>query len=249
MTGRRKGAGNHDPGQAGVQRVLGSRGEVRSFYDKISKVYDLLAERSEGPMRQAGLRMLAPRPGDRILEIGAGTGQVLMDLAGRVGARGLVCGVDLSAGMLAQAASRRRRAGPAAPVVLAQGDAIALPFGPGTFHGVFMSFTLELFDTPEIPAVLAECRRVLRSGGRLQVVGLSREGEPGLALQAYEWGHRHFPNLLDCRPIRVARAVEAAGFIVRRRRRLRMWVPVVVVLGEAPRQTGESEPGVKKCRK
>ena len=77
-----------------------------------------------------------------------------------------------------------------------------------------MSFTLELFDTPEIPRVLAECRRVLRPAGRLAVVSISREQPDDAMVKAFEWTHRHFPNLLDCRPIHARRSVEAAGFAV-----------------------------------
>jgi demethylmenaquinone methyltransferase/2-methoxy-6-polyprenyl-1,4-benzoquinol methylase len=171
---------------------------------------------------------------------------MLLALATCVGSRGLVCGLDLAAGMLAQSRSLCHRKAPAAPVFLAQADATALPFAAGAFDAVFMSFTLELFDTPEIPDVLAECRRVLTPSGRIQVVGLSREGEPGLAVAAYEWGHRHFPNLLDCRPILVAQALQAAGFTIRRRRRLSMWVPVEVVLGESPRPAGPDKKAQKK---
>ena len=64
-----------------VLRVLQSKDETRAFYDKISGVYDLLAERSEEPIRQAGLDMLGPVAGNRVLEIGYGTGHCLAQLA------------------------------------------------------------------------------------------------------------------------------------------------------------------------
>ena len=97
-----------------------------------------------------------------------------------------------------------------------------------------MSFTLELFDTPEIPRVLAECKRVLRPGGRLAVVAISKEGKQGFLIRAFEWTHRHFPNLMDCRPIYVRRAIEEADFVIRNATIDHMWVPVEIVLAEKP---------------
>jgi demethylmenaquinone methyltransferase/2-methoxy-6-polyprenyl-1,4-benzoquinol methylase len=50
-------------------------------------------------------------------------------------------------------------------------------------------------------------------------------------VEAYEWTHQHFPNLLDCRPIFVRRALEDAGFSIRNATIANMWVPVEVVVG------------------
>jgi demethylmenaquinone methyltransferase/2-methoxy-6-polyprenyl-1,4-benzoquinol methylase len=182
-------------------------------------------------MREKGLEKLAAASGERILEIGFGTGHCLVELAQAVGSDGRVFGIDLSEKMYALAQKVVQDAKVSDRVELSLGDAAELPFEEASLDGIFMSFVLELFDTPEIPAVLAECRRVLKPGGRLVVVAVSREGKTGVMVRAFEWTHRHFPNLLDCRPIYVARALEAAGFDVQDDDIDHMWVPVEIVLG------------------
>jgi len=87
-----------------------------------------------------------------------------------------------------------------------------------------------LFDNPEIPLVLEECKRILRPSGRIVVVGMSKEGEDGAVLRVFEWTHQHFPNFLDCRPIFVRRSLEKAGFYIQSVATMSMWVPVEIVL-------------------
>jgi ubiquinone/menaquinone biosynthesis C-methylase UbiE len=93
-----------------------------------------------------------------------------------------------------------------------------------------MSFALELFDTPEIPLVLGECKRVLRNGGRIVVVGMSKEGPKDPLVRVFEWTHKHFPNFLDCRPIYIQRVLEKAGFTIQKALVKHMWIPVEIIL-------------------
>jgi demethylmenaquinone methyltransferase/2-methoxy-6-polyprenyl-1,4-benzoquinol methylase len=133
--------------------------------------------------------------------------------------------------MLAEATTLLDREGLAGRVELHCGDAEHLPYDTDSIDGAFASFTLELFDTPTLPQVLGEWRRVLKRGGRLVVVAVSKEGEPSLVVKAFEWTHEHFPNLVDCRPIYVRRAMEAAAFAIQDAKIDHMWVPVEIVLG------------------
>jgi ubiquinone/menaquinone biosynthesis C-methylase UbiE len=216
--------------QPEVLRVLNTKGDTKAFYNKISNVYDLLADQSEEPIRRAGLEKLNARPGEKVLEIGCGTGHCLVALAQAVGDAGKVYGIDLSDEMLKIARENLEKEGLADRVELICEDAGKLPYAAETLDAIFMSFTLELFDTPEIPEVLAECKRVLRPGGRIVVAGVSKEGEGGVILQVFEWMHKHFPNLMDCRPIFVRKALEAAGFRIESVENKTMWIPVEIAL-------------------
>jgi len=222
-------------GKTDISRVTRSKAEAKATYDRLSRWYDLLAGRSERKHREAGLEKLCVKPGETVLEIGFGTGHALLALARAVGDSGRVYGLDISEGMRDLALARLEEAGLSQRVDLLCGDAARLPYDDAFFDAVFMSFTLELFDTPEIPVVLGQCRRVLRSGGRLGVVAITK-GEPlGVMERLYEWAHRKWPRYVDCRPIYAARAMEEAGFNLREVTRMSMWgLPGELVLGEKP---------------
>jgi ubiquinone/menaquinone biosynthesis C-methylase UbiE len=223
--------------QPGVLRVLQTKEETKAFYDKIAKVYDVLAEHSEAPVRKAGLEMLDAQLSWHVLEIGFGTGHSLIGLARSVGPSGKVFGIDLSEQMVEVSKKRAEEEGLDERIELYSGDALHLPYEWESIDGIFMSFTLELFDTPEIPLVLAECKRVLKPAGRIVVVGMSRVLPEGLVMEIFEWTHRHFPDYLDCRPILVRQALEDSGFQIRDSRIMKMWISVEVVCGVKPSES------------
>lgn len=208
--------------------------DTRTFYDRISPAYDLLADAGEGACRDQGVSALNASPGERVLEVGFGTGHALAALAVAVGPTGQVCGVDISQGMLAVA--RRTVAGAGAVNVdLALNDARSLCFRNAMFDAVFMSFTLELFELIDIPIVLAEIERVLRPGGRLAVVAMAEAARPTTMTVVYQWLHRHFPHFVDCRPINVIDVLERAGFHPTREETLSiLGLPVASVVASRP---------------
>jgi demethylmenaquinone methyltransferase/2-methoxy-6-polyprenyl-1,4-benzoquinol methylase len=207
---------------------------ARAFYTRISSVYDALADHDEHRARELGLSLIAARPGEHLLEIGFGTGSSIVSLAALVGPTGCVTGIDFSPGMKAVAEQRVRSAGLAATVDLRLGAVPPLPFGDGSFDAIFAAFTVELFPDDTIPLVLHEVRRTLRPGGRLAVVSMdfgTDEQRRQLPERIYAWMHRHFPHIVDCRPIDVEHELTGAGFTIARTERLDIWgLPVAACL-------------------
>lgn len=210
----------------------------RAFYDRICSAYDLLADSNEKPARLAGLHALAVQKGERVLEVGFGTGNEVLDLADLVGETGQVAGIDISSGMLTVAKRKLELKGLKTPLDLRVGDARQLPWEDRSFDAVYSSFTLELFPLQDIPLVLSECKRVLKPGGRIGIVSMATV-PPGhhtsMLERAYVWMHRHFPHLVDCQPIEAARLVREAGYDILQVIDMEIWtMPVAAVVGRKP---------------
>ena len=222
---------SHSKSNDSIRRVLRSKDDAKLNYDRLSRWYDLITGSSEWYFTRSGLSLLNAQPGENVLEIGYGTGKALLELSRAVAPDGYSAGIDISTGMRDVARKRLQSAGLLDKIDLRVGDALYLPYQPGIFNAVFTSFTLELFDTPEIPLVLAECKRVLREDGRIAIVAMAKEENEGLATHIYKWVNRAFPNFVDCRPIYVNESVIRAGFSVQSNISLKMWgLPVTIIL-------------------
>jgi demethylmenaquinone methyltransferase/2-methoxy-6-polyprenyl-1,4-benzoquinol methylase len=213
------------PWAARVAPVERSTAEARVTYDRLARWYDLVEAPFERQARAAGVRLLEAQPGERILEIGFGTGHTLLALARGVAPGGVVLGVDLSQQMAHVARHRLARNHPPLTPLLAQADARQLPLRERAVDAVTMSFTLELMATVDIPVLLGECERVLRPGGRLVVVSLDLHEPLTRMTRVYLAAHRRWPRLVDCRPLPLRDVLISSGLEV-----LHAWRSTVVGL-------------------
>ncbi len=201
------------PSSSAYSRVTPARPVgAKATYNQVSRWYDWVAGPFERRLVRAGVDMLDVRGGERVLEVGFGTGNALVMLARRVGDAGRVNGVDISDGMSAVARVKVRRNGLSNRVELTCDDIQSVTLDRERFDAVFMAFTLELFDPTEMDIVLRRCRQALKAGGRICVVALSATEKPGVVERLYTWAHALFPHFIDCRPIAVRRTLARAGF-------------------------------------
>jgi ubiquinone/menaquinone biosynthesis C-methylase UbiE len=216
-----------------ISRVTRSKSAAKKSYDKMSSMYEWLAGSSEEPFMRMGLGLLDVQPGEKVLEIGSGTGKALIELCQLVGEHGLVYGLDLSTGMLKIAHDNLVKAGLVTRTALLCADGMRLPLVSSTFSAIFMSFTLELFDTPEIHTVLVECSRLLKTGGRLGVVAMQKPDKASRMVRLYEWFHEKLPNYVDCRPIYAGESIKTAGFSIEQQQVSSMWgLPVKLLMAK-----------------
>lgn len=91
-------------------------------------------------------------------------------------------------------------------------DIFETNFTDSQFDIVFMSFTLELFDTPEIPALLSKIKTILKPGGKLGIISIFKADTNSFIIKLYEWFHKKIPNYFDCRPINAEDLIKNSGF-------------------------------------
>ena len=150
---------------------------VENVYDKLAKVYDLVFGPTLHPGRLQAIERMDIQAGERVLEVGVGTG-INLSLYPREAA---VTGIDFSSSMLEKA--RERAARPeASPVRLLQMDAADLRFADNSFDIVYAPYLISV--VPDPVKVAQEMRRVCRPGGR--IIFLNHFLSPNLFLSRIE---------------------------------------------------------------
>ena len=178
----------------------------------MSSIYDLLTRYEKGSLDKA-LEISEPRENSIVLEAGFGTGKTVVELAEIVGDSGKVYGLDISQKMTHKTHRLLHGRNLADRVSLIVSDAENTPFSNDTFDLIFSSYMLDLIDTPTIPRVLLEFKRLLKPAGRLVLVGLSKGAKWYDNMKLYEWLYKHSPSLLGgCRPILLTPYLQELGF-------------------------------------
>ncbi|HET8692037.1 MAG TPA: bifunctional demethylmenaquinone methyltransferase/2-methoxy-6-polyprenyl-1,4-benzoquinol methylase UbiE [Steroidobacteraceae bacterium] len=154
---------------------------VRGVFDSVADNYDLMNDLMSGGLhrlwKRFALAQTGLRPGQRALDVAAGTGDLGAGLARQVGREGLAVLTDINAGMLSRGRDRLVDRGIASNVEYVIANAECLPFPDRSFDCVTIGFGLR--NVTDKPAALASMRRVLKPGGRLLVLEFSK---PTLAI-------------------------------------------------------------------
>jgi demethylmenaquinone methyltransferase/2-methoxy-6-polyprenyl-1,4-benzoquinol methylase len=158
---------------------------VRSVFDSVAPKYDVMNDLMSAGLHRVWKRytitVANPQPGQQVLDIAGGTGDLSLAFAQRVGPTGRVVHTDINEAMLREGRDRLLNQGVILPTLVC--DAEKLPFASDSFDIVSVAFGLRNMTHKD--QALAEMRRVLKPGGKLLVLEFSRVAKP--LEKAYDW--------------------------------------------------------------
>jgi ubiquinone/menaquinone biosynthesis C-methylase UbiE len=206
------------------------KGRVADIYRKIAPSYDLWAWLTESKARDRCLELAAIQDGEDVLEVAVGTGLAFERIL-KANPSGQNEGIDLTREMLVRAERKAAKSG-TKNYRLRVGDAYHLDFPDDSFDIVINNYMFDLLPQQDFPVVLGEFKRVLRPGGRLAMVHMTK-GENWYN-GTWERIYRLNPALLGgCRGVLLLPQLEASGFTKTNREYMsQLTFPSEIVCGE-----------------
>ncbi len=167
--------------------------QVRAMFDRIARVYDrmnaVMTVGLDRHWRERAVDLAAAAPGDRVLDVATGTGDLALELARRVAPRGEVVGADFSEAMLDVA----RTKGSGAGVRFEVANALKLPYRDNEFDAATVGFGARNFS--DLRRGLSEMVRVVRPGGRVVVLEITTPTRPPMSTVLGVWFDHIVPAL------------------------------------------------------
>ena len=190
------GAGPAVAGGAQAGRL--EEAQVRAMFDRIAGLYDRMNTVMTAGLHRVWRRRAADlaevSPGDRVLDVATGTGDLALELAARVAPGGEVVGIDFSQRMLEVARAKASAAGrPDVRIRFQVANALALPFDANEYAAATVGFGARNFA--DLDGGLAEMVRVVRPGGRVVVLEITTPRRPPLSTFFEVWFDRVVPVL------------------------------------------------------
>mgnify|MGYP001563984900 CR=1 FL=1 len=215
-------------------RKTSSEKDIEKAYSRLSYVYEGFESFFERKLRNRSLELFNVKRGDKVLEIGFGTGYNLIELAEFVGEKGMVYGIDLTQEMIDISKKRLKTNNLQKRAKLTKGNAKKLPFKNNLFDKVYISNVLEILSDKDINVVLNEISRVLKPKGKICVIDVAKKGyEKSLLMKFYLFLNKNFPSYTSS-PIDAEVYLNKSKFKIIKKERIKIFgfFPMQIVIGK-----------------
>ncbi len=182
--------------------------KIQRYYGWRASNYDAGTE-FEAEHHKEAIRRADIQAGQHVLEVACGTGRAAVDLAQAVGETGRLDALDLTEAMLDRAHAKVEQLGLSNRVYFKQGNARELPYPDATFDVLYNGYMFDLISLDGFLPILKEFLRVLKPGGKLVLVNMSK---PDARKTFYERVYEQGWAVMPCRPVLMSPYLEEVGF-------------------------------------
>jgi ubiquinone/menaquinone biosynthesis C-methylase UbiE len=188
--------------------------EIVGIYNSLAKIYDIWGYLTESKARKRAVELAEIKNGQHVLEVAVGTGIAFFETV-KNNPDGTNIGIDISDGMLKKAQKRLSKLSQA-NYELKLGNAFNIEAGDNQFDLLINNYMFDLIAYDQMDVILTEFKRVLKTGGKLVLVNMTKGEKFGSGI--YDLIYRASPRLMGgCRGIQLSERIQRHGFEVKSR--------------------------------